>query len=183
MKKNLLSLLILVLLIVNIAMTAVMMISVTGTNKKTAELITSIATALNLELYTPSGKPVADVPLSQTEAYDLAEMMIPLSASTVVNPDGTTTTSSKRSYLIFTLTLQQNTKHKDYKKMGGTENLDSKKSLVTDAVTRVVGAHTLEECQTQEDLDSIREEILTEIQKLFGSDFIYKIGLSSIKYG
>lgn len=183
MKKNLLSLLILVLLIVNIAMTAVMMISVTGTNKKTAELITSIATALNLELYTPSGKPVADVPLSETEAYDIAEMMIPLSPSKVVNPDGTTTTSSKRSYLIFTLTLQQNTKHKDYKKMGGTENLDSKKSLVTDAVTRVVGAHTMEECQTQEDLDSIREEILTEIQKLFGSDFIYKIGLSDIKYG
>lgn len=183
MKKNLLSLLILVLLIVNIAMTAVMMISVTGTNKKTAELVTSIATALNLELYTPNGKPVADVPLSQTEGYDLAEMMIPLSASTVVNPDGTTTTGSKRSYLIFTLTLQQNTKHKDYKKMGGTENLDSKKSLVTDAVTRVVGSHTLEECQTQEDLDSIREEILTEIQRLFGSDFIYKIGLSGIKYG
>lgn len=183
MKKNLLSLLILVLLIVNIAMTAVMMISVTGTNKKTAELVTSIATALNLELYTPNGKPVADVPLSETEAYDLAEMMIPLSASTVVGPDGTVTTSSKRSYLIFTLTLQQNTKHKDYKKMGGSENLDSKKSLVTDAVTRVVGAHTLEECQTQEDLDSIREEILAEIQKLFGSDFIYKIGLSNIKYG
>lgn len=182
MKKNLLSLLILVLLIVNIAMTAVMMISVTGTNKKTAELITSIATALNLELYTPNGKPVADVPLSETEAYDIAEMMVPLSASTVVGPDGTIT-SSKRSYLIFTLTLQQNTKHKDYKKMGGSENLDSKKSLVTDAVTRVVGAHTLEECQTQEDLDSIREEILTEIQKLFGSDFIYKIGLSGIKYG
>lgn len=183
MKKNLLSLLILVLLIVNIAMTAVMMISVTGTNKKTAELITSIATALNLELYTPSGKPVADVPLSETEAYDIAALMIPLSPSTVVNPDGTTSTSSKVSYFGFKLTLMQNTKHKDYKKMGGSENLDSRVSLVTDAVTRVVGAHTLEECQTQEGRESIQAEILAEIQKLFGSDFIYKVGLSDIKYG
>ena len=37
MKKNLLSVLILVLMIVNIAMSAVMMISVTGTNQKTAD--------------------------------------------------------------------------------------------------------------------------------------------------
>lgn len=180
MKKNLLSLLILVLLIVNIAMTAVMMISVTGTNKKTAELVTSIATAMNLQLYTPDGSSVADVPLSETESYDgIGELMIPLSAST--DPDGTQ--SSKRSYIIFTLSLQQNIKHKDYKKMGGTENLDGKKSLVTDAVTKVVGAHTLEDCQTQEGLERIRKEILAEIQKLFGSDFIYKIGLSGIKYG
>lgn len=62
MKKNLLSILILVLLIVNIALTTVMMISVTGTNKKTAELVTSIATVLNLELYNPGGIPLADVP-------------------------------------------------------------------------------------------------------------------------
>lgn len=184
MKKNLLSLLILVLLIVNIAMTAVMMISVTGTNKKTAELITSIATALNLELYTPSGKPVADVPLSETEAYDdIPALMIPLSPSIVVNPDGTTTTSSKVSYFGFKLTLMQNTKHKDYKKMGGKENLDGRVSLVTDAVNKVVGAHTLEECQTPEGRESISEEILAEIQRLFGSDFIYKIGLSDLKYG
>ena len=38
MKKNLLSILILVLLIVNIALTSVMMISVISTNKKTAAL-------------------------------------------------------------------------------------------------------------------------------------------------
>lgn len=183
MKKNLLSLLILVLLIVNIAMTAVMMISVTGTNKKTAELITSIATALNLELYKPNGTSVADVPLSETEAYDIEALLIPLSPSTVVNADGTTTTNSKVAYFGFKLTLMQNTKHKDYKKMGGAENLNGKKSLVTDAVTRVVGAHTLEECQTQEDRESISAEILAEIQKLFGSDFIYKVGLSDIKYG
>lgn len=184
MKKNLLSLLILVLLIVNIAMTAVMMISVTGTNKKTAELVTSIATAMNLQLYTPDGSSVADVPLSETDSYENIEaMLIPLSPSIVVNPDGSTSQSSKPSYFGFKLSLQQNTKHKDYKKMGGTENLDSKKSLVTDAVTRVVSAHTLEECQTPEGIDGIKKEILAEIQRLFGSDFIYKIGLSDLKYG
>ena len=69
MKKNLLSVLILVLLIVNIALTSVMMISVTGTNKKTAELVTNIATVMNLELSVP-GQEESAVSLADTDTYD-----------------------------------------------------------------------------------------------------------------
>ena len=57
MKKNLLSVLILVLMIVNIALSAVMMTNVISTNKKTAELMDSIGVAMNLELYTPGAGP------------------------------------------------------------------------------------------------------------------------------
>lgn len=180
MKKNLLSVLILVLLIVNIAMTTVMMISVTSTNKKTAELVTSIATVLNLELYSPGGVSETDVPLSETETYDLEELMIPLAVSTSVGQDGEIV-SSKQSYIVFTLSLFQNTKHDDYKNMGGTDNLAAYESSIKDVVNTVVGRHTLEECQSN--FDSIREEILQEIQSLFGSDFIYKIGISGVVYG
>lgn len=180
MKKNLLSVLILVLLIVNIAMTAVMMISVTGTNKKTAELVTSIATVMNLELYSPGGVSVADVPLSETDTYDLPDLMIPLAMSVTSDENGGTV-SSKQSYIIFTLSLLQNTKHEDYKSLGGEENMATYKSQIEDIVNTVVGSHTLEECRN--DFDSIREEILQEIQKLFGSNFIFKIGISGVKYG
>lgn len=180
MKKNLLSILILVLLIVNIALTAVMMISVTGTNKKTAELVTSIATVMNLELYSPGGVSVADVPLSETDTYDLSDLMIPLAISTTVNQDGELV-SSKQSYIVFTLSLFQNTKHDDYKTLGGETNITVYESQIKDVVNTVVGSHTLEECQN--DFDSIREEILQEIQHLFGSNFIYKIGISGVTYG
>ena len=50
MKKNLFSVIILVLLIVNIVLTSVMMLSVTSTNKKTADLVTKIAGALDIEI-------------------------------------------------------------------------------------------------------------------------------------
>ena len=50
MKKNLISIIILALLIVNIVLTAIMMFSVTGASKKTAALVDNIATALDLEL-------------------------------------------------------------------------------------------------------------------------------------
>lgn len=181
MKKNLLSVLILALLIVNIVLTSIMMINVIGTNAKTAEMVTSILTVLNLELYEPGGVSVNEVSLADTETYDMEELMIPLAASTTFNEDGTISTSTKQSYIIFTLSLLQNTKNKDYKKMGGEENIAARESLIKDVVNQVVDNHTLEECQT--DFDSIREEILKQIQQLFGSDFIYKIAVSGVKYG
>lgn len=172
MKKNLLSVLILVLLIVNIALTSVMMISVIGTNKKTAELVTSIATVMNLELYSPGGTAVTDVPLENTDTYTMQELMIPLKLSE---------TDAKQSYMIFTLSLSQNTKNKDYKSMGGAENMAKWESQILDVVNSVVGEHTLEECQNS--FDDIRAEMLTEIQRLFGSDFIFKVGISGVKFG
>lgn len=177
MKKNLLSVLILVLLIVNIAMTAVMMISVVGTNRKTAELITPILSVLNIELYNPGGTQVTDVPLSETEAYVMEEMMIPLAASK--NEDGTV--SSKQNYIIFTPSLLQNIKHKDYKKQGGQEKMAAADSVIKDIFNTVVSQYTLEECR--DDFDRIREEVLKEIQSKFESNFIYQIAVNGMKFG
>ena len=50
MKKNLISIIILALLIVNIVLTAIMMFSVTTTNRKTAALVGDIASAISLDL-------------------------------------------------------------------------------------------------------------------------------------
>ena len=176
MKKNLLSVLILALLVVNIVLTTIMMLSITKTNSKTAELVTNSATVMNLELYGPGGTAEEQVALEDTETYDMADLMFPL--ATTVNEDGST---GKQSYIIFTLSLLENTKNKDYKKLGGSEKIAARESLIKDAVNNVIGKHTLEECQS--DFDSIRQEILVEIQQLFGSDFIYKIAVSGVKFG
>lgn len=169
MKKNLLSVLILVLLVVNIILSVVMMVSVIGTNKKTGELITSIATVLKIELYNPGGVAVTDVPMSDTEVYNISKLMIPVSKA-----DG------KQGYVVFDLGLQQNTKHKDYKKNGGTEKLASYEGPIKDAVNVVVSGHTQEEFR--QDVEGVREEILKAIQELFGSDFIYRVSISGIQY-
>lgn len=177
MKKNLLSVLILVLLIVNIALTAVMMISVIGTNKKTADFVTEVAAVLRLEVYNPGGAAVADVPISETDTYVMAEMTIPLAAS--VNEDGTL--STKQSYIMFTPSLLQNTKHEDYKKMGGADNMAAADSIVSDVINTVVSQYTLEDCQ--QNFDRIREEILKEVQSKFGSNFVYRIAISGVRFG
>jgi len=178
MKKNLLSVLVLVLVVVNIVMSAVMMISVIGTNKKTAELITSIATVLNLELYEPGGNAVSDVSLADTAVYDMTGLMVPLARSVTVNADGTTT-PGKQVYFGFDLTLLMNSKHEDYEKYG--TNISERYSLIMGAVNEVVSAHTEDECR--DNLDSISDEILKAIQNLFGSDFVFRVSLFNFKFG
>lgn len=75
MKKNLMTVLILALLIVNIVLTSVMLISIVGTNKKTAQLVDNITTAMNLELTVPGAESAANVSLTDTEVYNISDTM------------------------------------------------------------------------------------------------------------
>ena len=78
MKKNLISIIVLALLIVNIVLTAIMMFSVVGTSRKTAALVDNIATALNLELAADGNgedMSVPDIPMSEIATYDISEKM------------------------------------------------------------------------------------------------------------
>lgn len=180
MKKNLMSVLILILLIVNIALSAVMMISIVGTNQKTAQLMDSILLAMNLELYGPDSG--ANVPLSDSEPYDFGgknEMQILLAPSFTVKEDGTAV-KGKDTYIVFDIALLMNTKHEDYATY--SENIDSYKGMLLDTIESVVSAHTEEECRAGF-TDDIREEILRAVQNLFKSQFIYQITISNVKYG
>lgn len=169
MKKNLLTVLILALLIVNIVLTSVMMISVMGTNSKTADLVNSIATVLNLELTgSRQEEGTVDIPLSDSEDYPLASAMtIPLKS-----------TDGKDHYIIFSIALSMNKKHKDFKTYGAT--MADRESRIMDTINTVVSSRTVEECR--DDFDGMREDILTALQELFQSDFIYKVAISGVSY-
>ena len=171
MKKNLMTVLILALLVVNIVLTSVVMISVTSTNKKTASLVNNIATALKLELTPPGEEPKeVQVSLKDTASHVLGEgLMFPLAA------DG----DGKQAYLVCNITLSMNKKNKAYKKYG--ENIADYNGRIEDAITTVVASHTADECR--DDLEGLKAEMLKAIQDLFDSDFIYHVAVSGVKYG
>lgn len=176
MKKNLLTVLILALLIVNIALTTVMMVSVMATNKKTADLVTNIATVMKLELTIPGEEEAKEqISLADTEVFNLTgSMTIPLAKE--VSSDGET--SGKQGYIIFDVAFSMNKKHSDYKKYG--ETITDRESLIKDAISTVVSSHTQSECR--DDFDAIKDEILEAVQDLFQSDFIYSVAISGVKY-
>lgn len=95
--------LILALLVVNIVLTSVMLVSIVGTNKKTAQLVDNITTAMNLELTVPGDEETTNVALTDTEVYNIADSMtIPLKSEA----------GAKQDYIMFDVSLSVNKKHK-----------------------------------------------------------------------
>ena len=146
MKKNLLSILILALLVVNIVLTAIMMFSVTGAMKSTTALVGDIAAVLALEL--DLGGADANRPsMEDTEVYDIADVL------TTLKDDGSGTVH----YASVAVSLQLDSKHDDYKKYGEAETMAAKDSIIRAAIIEVISSHTLAEFQA--DTDGIRNEL------------------------
>ena len=163
MKKNLISIIILALLIVNIVLTAIMMFSVTGTATKTSALVDNITRALNLELTAKGDAGASAVPISDIATYDIAEMTIELQQDAEGN----------QHFFVGSITLSMNTKDKDYKTYGG--DMESRESLIKSEITDVISSYTVEDARSNQ--DTIKSEILERIQTLFNSEFVFNVSL------
>ena len=167
MKKNLLSIIILALLVVNIVLSTITMISVTSTNKATAALVGDIATAIHLELGTEDGEESVQVSMADTETYDFPESLtIPLKKG----EDG------KDHYALVTVSLAMDKNDEGYETYGST--IDTKVSLMKGEITEVYAQYTKDEAATNK--AAIEEEILNRVQDMFDSKFIYMIVLNEV---
>ena len=165
MKRNMLSVLILALLIINIVLTGVMMFSVVNTNKKTAELVNNVASVLNLELGEADQQ--AAVSVADLVIYNISQMTIFMKS-----------TDGADHYVNFNISFMMNSKDKDYDKYGST--IAEKENLLKSIVNDVVGSYTIDEFKA--DFDGIEDEILQAIQTRFDSKFIYEVAISEEKY-
>lgn len=167
MKKNLLSILILALLVVNLIMTGIMMFSVLNQSRKTAELIGKIAQAVDLELSAEEGEEETAVSMGDTAVYVLSEdLTIPLARGE----------DDKDHYFIVSVSLSMNMKDKDYKTYGTEEAMQEKEGLIRAEIISVIGQYTLDECRAN--MDMIRQEILERLQTMYGSKFIFNVSFS-----
>lgn len=176
MKKNLISIAILALLIVNIVLTSIMMISVTSTNKKTAALVSDIAAAVELDLGTE--EEVVAVPMENTVTHTIADLTILMKKSTVINEEGVEVESDKDHYALISVTLSMNSEHEDYAAYGA--DIASREDLVKGVINEVVRQYTVEEAGANQQI--LEDEILEKIQNLFDSDFVYDVTLPKLLF-
>lgn len=163
MKRNLLSVLILALLIVNIVLTAVMMFSVVGTSRKTSALVGDIASIVQLELNDGSQASAEEsVNIEDIESYNIVD---PMTIHLVTGEDG------KDHYCIVSVSFSVNKKDKDYKSYGST--IGDYESLIKGEIDKVIGNYTKEEAEVNK--DAIADEILTRIQNMYDSKFIIDV--------
>lgn len=167
MKKNLITVIILALVLVNLVLTAILTITILPQTKKANELITQVCSAINLELR--SGSVTSDsmsVPIDKLASHDIPEMTINLKDS----GDG------KDHYVVLTVSLSMNTESDGYKEHG--ENMAEKDSLIKSEINSVISGYTYEEFKA--DQQEVQDAILANLQKLFNSDFIVSVGFPTV---
>ena len=168
MKKNLMSVVILALVLVNLILTAILTITVLPETKKANELITQVCSAINLELESGSVKSDASsVPIDKLATYDISDSM---TINLKDSGDG------KEHYAVITVSLFMNKDSKGYKSFG--ESMDEKKNLVMSEITSVVSGFTYDEFKS--DQQGVQDAIVADLQKLFDSDFIVSVGFPTV---
>lgn len=168
MKKNLISVLILALVLVNLVLTAILTITILPQTKRANELVSKVCNAIDLELESGDGRTEANIPMEQITTYSISESM-----TINLKPDA----EGKNHYVVLSVSISQNNKHKDFKTYGG-EKMAEKEDIVKDTINDVISQYTMEEFQA--DRQAVKDEILDELQAKFDSDFIIAVNFSEV---
>jgi flagellar FliL protein len=168
MKKNLISVLILALVFANFVLTAILMFTVMPQTKKSNELIEKVCSAIDLDLNSGAASGTSNVPIDQQEIYKVSEGE-DITMNLASGDDG------KNHYAVVAVSLVLNTNSANYEKYG-QDFLTSQDDSIKDNVIAVVSKYTYDQFTT--DLDTIREELLEDMQDIFGSDYIIGVNFS-----
>ncbi|MFI3201689.1 MAG: flagellar basal body-associated FliL family protein [Eubacteriales bacterium] len=166
MKKNLISILILALLIVNLAVTFIMMISVTGTANATSDLISDVARIIAIEL---------DGEMTGASSVAIEDIVLH-------NIEDTMTIALKTGedgiphFVLVKTSFSMNSQHSDYASIS-TAMLD-KDPLIKDAIIEVFSGKSIDQATNEQ--AQIKLEILEKVQSLFRSDVIFDVSFVEI---
>ena len=167
MKKNLMSVIILAICIVNLVLNALMVFVLVPATKKTDNLVTEIAAVLHLELEKNDDGTTAGPDLKNVQNYNLTD-------NTTVNlkNDGTGT----NHYAVIGISISMDGSSKDY------ENLNTKlgetESWVFDVTRSVVQEYTYAEINDAEIQKLVKQEITKGLQDKYQTDCIYDVNFS-----
>lgn len=164
MKKNLITVIILALCVVNLILNVMLVFVCMPSAKKTNNLITEIASVLNLELESDDGAP--SVALENMATYDVEAQVVNL------KDDG----SGEQHFVQMGLTLGLDNASEDYEDLNTV--LGAASGPVFDEARNIVQNYTYEEAKNQETQEKIKKQILDALQKKYGTQCIYSVSFS-----
>lgn len=168
MKKGLLNLILLVLVITNVALTAILVFAVVPAMNATSELVGKVAEAIDLE------KELKDqasdtISIDKAETFTFSEKM-----SILLKADS----DGSQKYAQFEVTLTLNTDDENYSKY--KDKLSTYEQLMRTEVNSVVASYTASELSDQGNRERVAEELRDALRKLFNeTEFIYSVGFSN----
>ena len=168
MKKNMLTVIILALCLVNTILSALMVFVVVPTSQKTDKLISQVASVINLEL---EGDTISKIDIANIETYKIEE-------GKTMNLK--TSENGKEHYAVMDyVSLSINKASEDYARLQPL--LETQNSAVMDIVDSVMSSYTYEDAINNR--EQMKEELLNSLKKHFGSsDFIIGVSLGNLLF-
>ena len=174
MKKNLITVVILALVVVNLVLTAVLTISIVPETQKANELITKVCSAIDLDLV--AGDTAGSLSINVADMVDY-----PVNDGATMTINLADSGDGSLHYAVLAISLSLDSTNDDYSKFGdGNGNLGAQDNIISDTIKTVVAGHTIEDMRQNE--DEVKEEILEALQGLFKSAFIVRVNFSSATY-
>lgn len=171
MKKNIFSVIITALTVINVVLTAIMFFVMLPTFQKTNNLITQVASVLNLELD-------ADGDADSDEDYalkDLESVTVDFEAQQTLNLKPGSDTEQHYAMLDgYTLSVYK--KADDYKDV--SKILTNNQAEITDIIRSVIQSHTLDDISQ----DQIQKEALEKIREHLDSKAVKKVMLDNFMF-
>ena len=166
MKKSLITIITLLLVLINLVLTALLTFTILPENKKANDLITKVAGAIDLDL--TSGEATnanGDTGLADKEPYTITDA---ITVNLKSSSDGVAHYAS-----INKITITINKKSENYSTYGG-EKMKDYNGIITDTVSKVVANYTFDELQSK--AEEAKNEVKDQLAKSFGGDLITAVG-------
>lgn len=164
MKKNMLTVVMLAVCLINTVLSAVIVFTIVPAANKTNNLINKVAQIIDLEL---DKEPAEEIAISDIDIYELPEpLTINLKKTDKVN-----------HYAVLNASLSINKLHEDAATIQSA--METHSNEIAEIITEEFSKYTVDE--VNESKDTIKENTLTRIQDHFNSDCIIKISFGNIK--
>lgn len=165
MKKNLITVIILALCVVNLILNVMLVFVCMPSAKKTNNLITDIASVLELDLES-NDDGQQTVELENMDNFNIEAQVVNLK-----NDE-----SGDSHYVQMGLTLGLDKSSKDYETLKTV--LEGASGAVFDEARNVVQNYTYEEVSNQATQEEIKKQILDNLQKKYATECIYNVSFS-----
>lgn len=169
MKKNLITVITLALVVVNLVLTVILTITILPETQKANELITKVCSAIDLDLESGSATSNANIPIDQIEVYNIDDEQ-----TINLKQDG----DGKDHFAMLTVSISMDTKNSDYKDL--KPQVEEKVNLIKGDINNIISQYTIDEIKNNQ--SAVQDEILKDLQKMFGSDFIVAVGFPTAQY-
>lgn len=169
MKKNLITVITLALVVVNLVLTVILTITILPETQKANELITKVCSAIDLDLESGSATSNANIPIDQIEVYNIDDEQ-----TINLKQDG----DGKDHFAMITVSISMDTKNSDYKEL--KPQVEEKVNLIKGDINNIVSQYTIDEIKNNQ--SAVQDEILKDLQKMFGFDFIVAVGFPTAQY-